>query len=134
MDLNRVKEETEAALKALNDLAAEGINNTGKKSGDSAERKVLQLISKDEASRSGLADFFEDEDETPGYCNLPMAYVGTRDWFFAWALIMHNNTFCYLYHRPDRIEASEQNLRSEIRDDGYEDDQEDEAVRLETQR
>ena len=62
MDLNRVKEETEAALKALNELAAEGIHSNVSKSG---ERKVLQLISKDEASRSGLADFFEDEDETP---------------------------------------------------------------------
>lgn len=62
MDLNRVKEETEAALKALNELAAEGIHASDAKS---EERKVMQFISKDEASRSGLADFFEDDDDNP---------------------------------------------------------------------
>lgn len=91
MDLNRVKEETEAALKALNELAADGARTIGLKSGD---RKVIQLISKDEASRSGLADFFEDEEH------------------------------------PETPPETEQLISPEVVDDGYDDDQEDEATQM----
>ena len=46
---------------------------------------------------------------------------------------IHNSFSFTTYHRPNRVDAAREYLATEIANDGYDDDQEDEAVRAETQ-